>query len=903
MPCRRHFTGYKQPFLHQLVKVLLSDRATLPSTLVIVPTAQSGRILREHLAASATAVLAPTVQTPGGLLQTDSPDIAPRWMEQLAWTEVLDSLTLADWTRLTAVLPQPLDNDGPHSPYSTLASEFTSLQRELSDHLLTLSSAAQLLEQTPDSLRWQQLASLLPKFEATLSSWSYRSRSAVLVKNFSLPTHFSKIIVAGVSEMPPCLVEALGEGRISVDILLCAEAEESAYFSPLGIPLDHWQTAAIDLPTEPILASDPAAQACLAVDFASSEKLASSDIAIGSPDEQTGAALAKAFRSAGWPAFHPAAPKLSHPLTRWLRAWSQWLQEPTPSALADLLSLPEVNSLVEDNRAELAAKLARAIDRSPTLPLPELLIAPRSEEQKPLAIAIQRLLSERKKFTTVAFDEGIIDHLAKLHLPSETYDASLSSVQAFLNLAKPLINRSKRSHLFWLSTLAAELPSLDPQPPHDRAIDIHGWLELLYQPGSTLILAGLNENHLPAAPPHSNWLSENSRTALGLHTDRSRHARDAYLLHALTSSRQRSILICGKSSAESDPLLPSRLLFQCSSTRLTARVHSLFKELEPSDANLSWQNNWQWQPPATVIPKRFHVTSLSRYLTCPFRFYLQDLAKFSSNNPQRREMDHGEYGSLIHHTLEIWGQNPDLRDESNPQIIYKDLDHILQKRLLEQFGRNLPIAISLQAESIASRLKWFAAAQAEIRSDGWEILHVERKIVIPFGDLCVSGKIDRIDQCSTTGQIRIIDYKTGEMKDTANSHLRKITANSAIPDHLRDKTGPFIFVDGKGKSHLWKNLQLPLYVQAEAIESAKLPIPAYFTIGDQESKVRLMQWQNFTPEILESARECAAWIVEAIRAQIFWPPTEKADNDAFVLLPGSQSFSEAFTNPIPSSSL
>ncbi|MEP3211777.1 MAG: hypothetical protein ABJQ29_01155, partial [Luteolibacter sp.] len=90
---RRIFLGYTSPFLPALVSHLLADSDSLPDTLIIVPTSQSGRILRESLAADAGAILSPTVATPGSLLHLDDPAIAPPWLEKIAWIETLEEIT------------------------------------------------------------------------------------------------------------------------------------------------------------------------------------------------------------------------------------------------------------------------------------------------------------------------------------------------------------------------------------------------------------------------------------------------------------------------------------------------------------------------------------------------------------------------------------------------------------------------------------------------------------------------------------------------------------------------------------------------------------------------------------------------------------------------------------------
>ena len=71
--------------------------------LVVVPTAQAGRLLREALAEAAGGLLAPKVVTPGHFMRTE--DAAPEAIELLAWVEVLESIR--DWSPYAAAFPLP----------------------------------------------------------------------------------------------------------------------------------------------------------------------------------------------------------------------------------------------------------------------------------------------------------------------------------------------------------------------------------------------------------------------------------------------------------------------------------------------------------------------------------------------------------------------------------------------------------------------------------------------------------------------------------------------------------------------------------------------------------------------------------------------------------------------------
>ncbi len=226
----------------------------------------------------------------------------------------------------------------------------------------------------------------------------------------------------------------------------------------------------------------------------------------------------------------------------------------------------------------------------------------------------------------------------------------------------------------------------------------------------------------------------------------------------------------------------------------------------------------------------------------------------------------------------------------------------LNEVILENFGKKPPFAIRIQTGSIRQRLAWFATQQAQIRADGWEIKQIERKIAIPSNGFIISGMIDRIDRHRETGQLRVIDYKTGDVKDIEKEHRQKITARTTIPAHFPEDGATFqSSEDAKGKPFdaFWKNLQLPLYALAEKIDSnGLLPIPAYIHLGKTADNVKMTTWDNFSEDDLESAKACADWITSSIAEHSFWPPAEKVTYDDFAILSQNAPLAEAFDQRI-----
>ena len=137
------------------------------------------------------------------------------------------------------------------------------------------------------------------------------------------------------------------------------------------------------------------------------------------------------------------------------------------------------------------------------------------------------------------------------------------------------------------------------------AVELQGWLELLWEDAPHLVVAGLNDGRVPDAVVGDPFLPESLRGQLGLKTNGARFARDAYLLQALAKCRAQGgslDLLFGKTSAAGDPLRPSRLLLRCADAELPARVEFLFRPAESARPNPPWQRAWQLSPPRVPAP-------------------------------------------------------------------------------------------------------------------------------------------------------------------------------------------------------------------------------------------------------------------------------------------------------------
>ena len=915
---RLHVLPWNQPLVHAVTAWLArgwegEGPLDLSNILLIAPTRQAGRRLREALASHAgarnQAVFPPRVIMPEALASLDAPaaGIASRAESLLAWTKVLRETEL---DRFREVFPI----DPPVRTFAwavRLAREFQRLQATLAENgLRMVDVAARGGDDFPEAERWHQLGVLERACDAALTARGLRDPQAAKIAcaaNPAAPAGIRRIIVAGTPDPLPLAINVLAAyaaGGLPVDVLVSGPVDGAALFDAWGRPeATVWAARTLTLEnfeSRVRLCADPAAQAEAIVSCASEYKTPGGRLGVGVADAEVLPSLENGLKRAGVPAFNPEGrPLRAEALHTLLSALAELVREPSFAAVAALLRCPDVLRWMDGSPTRLLA----ALDELHAEHLPPTLAAARMHARghpawSGLAAVLDSVARLRVALLDGEFPANVRGALTEI-FKERRFD-----------LARPEDARAIEAAQVWsdvlteLEAAVSQFPGLeaadvwelalralgDSQRFDDKpegAVELQGWLELLWDDAPHLIVAGLNDGRVPDAVVGDAFLPEVLRERLGLKTNGGRFARDACLLQALvafrTEGRGRLDLLVGKTSSAGDPLRPSRLLFLCPDAELPARVAFLFKPVEAARPSLAWRRAWKLAPRADAKIERLSVTAFRDYLKCPFRFYLKHGLRMQAVDPHKAELDAMDFGNLCHGALEAMGRaDSPVRDCTDAGVLRGFLLGELERTARERYGAEPVLPLVVQLESARQRLSKVAEVQAQLRAEGWVIERTEWKFEFALGGLPVRGKIDRIDRNELTGEVRVLDYKTSDKPvNPADAHLRAPKRNEdieALPACAR-------FAMGDNGEMIWIDLQLPLYLQAVAEEFGHAVACGYFNLPKAAGETGVSLWSGYDSALQSAAMSCAGGVASAVQARRFWPPAElPADYDDFAVL-------------------
>lgn len=283
------FIGWAAPAV-KLVATKLKKGLTDPGTashyrraIVVVPTAESGRRLREHLAEqSGNAILTPRIILASQLISCEGSDIATEMETLAAWLQVL-SAEENPVAKYAPLIPQSPGTNRERWAVG-VAHKLIALRTRLEQEQITCNEVAsqlvvreQNIQNDIDMLtdaktaaytsliaqkkvirneqtRWHKLEEIFNKVDSLLAPKTTREEAARQQADApEWPGQCRLLILACLPELSPQLKSYLahlhGKDGGEVQVWVHAPTEEAAHFDAFGIPVDeHWSNRQIDIP-------------------------------------------------------------------------------------------------------------------------------------------------------------------------------------------------------------------------------------------------------------------------------------------------------------------------------------------------------------------------------------------------------------------------------------------------------------------------------------------------------------------------------------------------------------------------------------------------------------------------------------------------------------------------------
>ena len=634
------FFGWDQPAI-ELVAAKLHEGLTNPKTAaqyrratVVVPTAESGRRLREYMAERAgRPLLMPKIILAGQLIPCEGENVATEMETTAAWLQVLEGAMgdkplpwLLDVVTQMQRVRKQLEQEA-RTPEWEQETARRFVQEYLQESETQWENTLRYEQE-----RWNTLSTTFAKVDEQLAGWGLCPAEQCIADELSQPTRRGLVIIACVPELSPLnrlyLQRLEDTGSARVEIWVNAPAEESRRFDIFGQPLaiisegPHtgmgWSECSIQIPT---IHTDTGG-ICDTIHPTGSvqafgrkvKELAggfdSDEVLLASCDNSLSPMLVSAFQPE-WQVNMPEARSLLSTEAGRLplqlkNACSSWCQASTGSnrTMEDFLALLR-NRMLQCSLypAQTPASFNRYLTELCMIHLP-------GSVSHLLHLMQRELQSNEENHTLhryIAYTEATIqmieDCLDTERMPERLCELASSLQQ---QLKAPAWKRASRVLTENLRAAAALVtsPAISCQPlfalallvhfvekqatgalegamESEQCINLRGWRELCFARESRIILAGMHDGYVPERMPADAYLPNAYRSFLSMTSDSSRCARDSFLLTALLHSRPAGSVhfVLAASSVDGTPIAPSPLLLRCNTPAETAeRVSWLFSD-------------------------------------------------------------------------------------------------------------------------------------------------------------------------------------------------------------------------------------------------------------------------------------------------------------------------------------
>ena len=880
----------------RVAEVLLEGRSGTPpdlgDTMVLVPTAGAGRAIRQALARQVKGgVLSPKFQLPMEVVLPEGESFASTGESVVAWAEVLRSTPR---TRYAAVVPQAVKLDEAEDLLGA-AARLAGVCDELAEAGLDPSSPLLTEVCANDSQRWEELAKIYHLYLDVLSRAGLRDPNEARLSQMAdpkLPATLRRIVVAGVPDLPPVVekyLAAAGPKGVEIEVLAWTPVGEDSRLDPWGRPdPEWWGSHPVSVPDECLIVSnDTANEAVQLLDFAASSREDGFAVIAAAPE--CAVALEAEIALRGAVPYLPEGRMLARTESAALvQEWDAFARSGRLRDLRPMLHRPAFLRFLGGQKAGLSS--------SDALEACDLLLAERFCETIHDAKSWHEAApepgknSERRRHAIMGKFIASVESLLRRKLSGREWLLAVGAGEAEQQTSDELAAVAELLEEMELSPVLSAVPEdlrraawrretkkrRVFQAAPDDAVEIQGWLEAPWVEAPTVCVAGCREGALPAGLFEDAFLPDGVRAKLGLSSQASRYARDAYLLSCLLASRGAAGLRLGVSRFRpgGEPNRPSRLLLGCADDELPIRIRRVFQPPATVRSMRSSSMPWKLRLPAPPAVEAIRVTGFKHYLECPLRFYLSQVLKLRPFDPEAREINPADFGTLVHRVLENY-HRAGLSGATEEGKIAGFFSEELDRQVAAAYGRHPAPVVRVQVESMRVRLRSFAALQARECRQGWRILDTEYAVRPEqghkIGPLALAGTMDRVEVHEELG-LRILDYKTfASAKMPEETHFEAPRERVGLPEASIER----LSAKGKPRPRSWSDLQLPLYrrlaTEIWPEHAAKGIAVGYILLPADPEGTQIAQLV-LDDEAQQSAETCAASVASRVARGIYWPP-------------------------------
>ena len=914
---KKHYLNWDSPLLSLSAEWLLSlssERSLdLSDTLLLLPTQQSGRRLREALACAMDkrggGLFSPRMATPSILLSRDgAQDLADEAACIWHWVHILQAKNLKQFHALFPRIPTRIDFNW----CRLIARSLHELRGKLVDAGLDCAAVASM-DCCEEKSRWRELVKLESAYRESLQNVGLidvHDAKRELAASPELSPSVKRIFLMGVPDLTPLLQTAL-ENLIkkgsTVELIVFGPLGGNGLFDEWGRPIPaKWLNRKLSLNNEQLHpALDEKAQAN---GIAEVLKRYASKVydtaAVGVADVRVITHLEHRLSQLDIRNFNPAGEALKRSsLYAFIKSLLVVIQNPNFTNSDIFLRLPDSWTWLagEDEFIEPTQLLA-GLDELRERHLPSSLIAAtnldfvkgRESENISRRImarsALRILRNQLQTFSRGHFSKKLLAFLKASFEGREFCEGNVKDIiwrEMYILLKERLVKLDAAIPTSEKSNPVVELNLLLDSIGRESmvversslTIDLQGWLELAWEDAPHLLVSGVNEGVLPESTFGDRFLPEGLRKQLGLRSNEERFSRDAWLLELLLSIRGkqgRVDFFLGRQRCNGDPLKPSRLLFRCDDTELPERVNHLFSPLAPLKQAPAWSVPWKLSCAVEGPLENLSVTSMADYLSCPYRFFLKHVMRMQTLNTDQRELDPRGFGNLIHDVLDAYGAEKKMTQVEESELIQQYFSKTLKVQLRHKFGDQMSLPLIVQSEIALKRLSVVARIQADQIKEGWVIIGTEEPFDLSVNGIVIRGRIDRIEKNKNTGEVRVLDYKTS---NTSNDPIKKHWALFNEEKH-GDCVRDYARFNIESKSYRWIGLQLPLYALALKQKYPSILL-GFFNIPEVGSDVGIKLLGDCDSQLLSAAQDCVEGLVSDVKAGRFWPPSPKPEYEDY----------------------